>query len=84
MNSDNLTHASLLLEYNVPWNEPFTRVVKYLLSDKITVKTWPEQEDLAVLRAKGYILGIITHIRSDLSQDNVLYVRFYPIKLTNA
>ncbi|GAB1204173.1 hypothetical protein APSETT445_002822 [Aspergillus pseudonomiae] len=77
MCSDDPDTEALKPDYRLPWNKVFERVIKYIISPNISVKTWPDRE-AAVIRGKGYVLGIIKSVatpgsRYDRQEVKVLF-----------
>ena len=63
MSSDDASNANLLPNYSVPWEELFQRLIKFLVCEKISVETWPDKEEIAVIKSKGCILGKVSSVR---------------------
>lgn len=63
MSSDDASKANLLLNYSVPWEELFQRLIKFLVCEKISVETWADKEEIAVIKSKGCILGKVSSVR---------------------
>ncbi|OGM45516.1 hypothetical protein ABOM_006475 [Aspergillus bombycis] len=77
MCSDDPDTEALRPDYKLPWNKVFERVIKYIISPDISVKTWPDRE-AAIIRGKGYVLGIIKSVtmpgsRYDRQEVKVLF-----------
>jgi ankyrin repeat protein len=68
MSSDDLSKVKLLPDYRVPWEELLQRLTKYLLGEKISVKTWGGDREIAVIESKGCILGEVFLVQSDTVQ----------------
>jgi ankyrin repeat protein len=64
MSSDNLSKADLSPDYKVTWEKLLQRLVKYLISEEISVETLGNQET-AVIKSKGCVLGKVTSVESD-------------------
>ncbi|GAW19324.1 hypothetical protein ANO14919_088100 [Xylariales sp. No.14919] len=64
MSSDNHSRGVLSANYQLSWKELFSQLIKYILSQGVSVETWDEKE-IAVVRAKGYIIGHVESIESD-------------------
>lgn len=56
MCSDDLSAAGLEPDYSLPWRTLMQRVVKFLLSDYVSVDTWDEKE-AAIIKSKGFVIG---------------------------
>ncbi|KAF1813456.1 HET-domain-containing protein, partial [Eremomyces bilateralis CBS 781.70] len=61
MCSDDLSTAGLEPDYSLPWRVLMQRVVKFLLSDHVSVDTWNEKET-AVIKSKGCVLGKVATV----------------------
>lgn len=59
MSSDDLDNAGLSPNYQTPWHEVLSRLTRFILGEKISVKTW-DQEERAVIRGRGWILGKVS------------------------
>jgi hypothetical protein len=66
MSSDDLSKANLSPDYKVPWKDLFEILTRFLLCKEISVEASPDKE-IAVIKSKGYILGKVSSIQSDLS-----------------
>ena len=69
MSSDDLSKTSLLPNYEVPWEELFHHLIKFLLSDKISVETLGH-EQIVLIESKGRILGQISSVQSNIALGN--------------
>jgi hypothetical protein len=58
MCSDDLSEAGLSTDYRLPWNVLLQRLIKYLISDQISVETRMDRQ-IAVIHGKGRFLGEI-------------------------
>ncbi|KNG83267.1 hypothetical protein ANOM_008543 [Aspergillus nomiae NRRL 13137] len=77
MCSDDPDTEALIPDYQLPWNKVFERVIKYIISPEVSVKTWPDRE-AAIIRGKGYLLGVIKSVttpgsRYDRQEVKVLF-----------
>ncbi|KAL8367183.1 hypothetical protein RB599_010267 [Gaeumannomyces hyphopodioides] len=59
MSSDDLDAAGLSANYKTPWKDVFQQLIRFCLSDKVSVSTWDAVE-VAVVEARGYVLGEVT------------------------
>ncbi|RBA15408.1 hypothetical protein FPRO05_12482 [Fusarium proliferatum] len=64
MSSDDPSEAGLYVDYTIPWSQVFHRLVKYVLSQSVSVKTWSDRE-LAVIDGKGLVLGEVSSVQRD-------------------
>ncbi|CVK91838.1 related to HETEROKARYON incompatibility protein [Fusarium proliferatum] len=64
MSSDDPSEAGLYVDYTIPWSQVFHRLVKYVLSQSVSVKTWSYRE-LAVIDGKGLVLGEVSSVQRD-------------------
>ncbi|TRX92821.1 hypothetical protein FHL15_006227 [Xylaria flabelliformis] len=72
MSSDDPSEAGLLANYNTSWGEVFRKLVKFFLSDQMSVSTWDDKE-VAVIEGKGYVLGKVSSV--DNTRDHKQCVR---------
>nr|CDL70800.1 pseudo vic [Cryphonectria parasitica] len=63
MSSDDDIPADLLPDYNIQWKDLFHRLVKFLVGTQASVETWKDEE-IAVIRCKGSILGEVSRVES--------------------
>jgi hypothetical protein len=56
MASDDIADAGLSPDYNVPWEELQRRLFSFLLGAHVSIKTWPEEEQVEI-KGKGCVLG---------------------------
>jgi hypothetical protein len=68
MSSDDLSKVNLLPDYGVPWEELLQRLAKFLLPEKVSVKTWRNRE-IAAFKSKGCILGKVISVQSNMARD---------------
>ncbi|PMD15991.1 HET-domain-containing protein, partial [Hyaloscypha hepaticicola] len=68
MSSDDPGKASLRPNYQIPWEELFKDLVKFVLGNDISMETWGNEEK-ALINGKGCILGQVSSIRSDDRQN---------------
>ena len=71
MCSDDLGVNGLSPDYQVSWKELLQQLVKFLLGKQVSVETWNDRE-MAIIDARGYVLGQVSSIESD--QDGRLNV----------
>jgi hypothetical protein len=64
MSSDDPSTAGLLPDYEVPWEKLFKDLVKFLLYKQVYVTTWGDEER-AVIKSKGCVLGQVMLVESD-------------------
>lgn len=64
MSSDDLREAGLSPDYSVPWGVLLERLIKFLLGNELSAQTW-DDEEIAVIEAKGCVVGHVTSIESD-------------------
>ena len=61
---DNLSEASLLPNYGVPWKEVLQQLIKFLLCKQVSVETWDNRE-MAVIKSRGYVISQVSSVKSD-------------------
>ncbi|KAK3353751.1 heterokaryon incompatibility protein-domain-containing protein [Lasiosphaeria hispida] len=59
MSSDDPIAAGLSPDYEIPWERLLERLVRHLLGEQVSVKTWPEME-MAEIRGEGSVLGRVS------------------------
>jgi hypothetical protein len=64
MSSDDPEKAGLRPDYQVPWEELFKDLVKFVLGNNASVQTWGNEEK-ALIKSKGFVLGQVSRVRSD-------------------
>ncbi|OJI86495.1 hypothetical protein ASPTUDRAFT_39411 [Aspergillus tubingensis CBS 134.48] len=70
LSSDSHKAPGLLPNYQVSWEQLFQRLIRFLLNEQVSVKTWPGRE-IAGIQCSGRILGFIvtaddTHTKTNL------------------
>ncbi|KAI1737169.1 ankyrin repeat-containing domain protein [Xylaria scruposa] len=70
MSSDDPSKAGLLANYDTSWGEVFRKLIKFSLSDQMSVSTWDDKE-VAVIEGKGYVLGVVSSVESDNDRQRV-------------
>jgi ankyrin repeat protein len=73
MSSDDPYAAGLEVDYNSSWKDLFQKLINFCLSHQISVSTWDENE-VAVIEAKGNIIGHISLIEDDASRHDRRHV----------
>ncbi|KAI0486036.1 hypothetical protein F4859DRAFT_502444 [Xylaria cf. heliscus] len=73
MSSDDPSEAGLLANYNTSWGEVFRKLVKFSLSNQVSVSTRDDKE-VAVIEGKGYVLGEVSSVRRDNTPDDRQHV----------
>ena len=63
MSSGDLEKAGLRPNYQVPWEELFKDLIKFVLGNSISVQTWGDEEK-TLIQSKGCILGRVSSIKS--------------------
>ncbi|KAL8408889.1 hypothetical protein RB594_007354 [Gaeumannomyces avenae] len=64
MSLDDPSAAGLSANYETSWKDVFRKLIQFCLSDQVRVSTWDASE-VAVVDAKGYLLGRVTLIQED-------------------
>jgi hypothetical protein len=59
-------------DYKIPWETLLERLVRFLLGEQVSVKTWAERE-IAVIMSKGCVLGQVSS-EGDAVRDGRLQV----------
>ncbi|KAL8366272.1 hypothetical protein RB595_004849 [Gaeumannomyces hyphopodioides] len=63
--------AKIEANYNAPWKDLFRELINFSLSDQMSVSTW-EQKEVAVIKAKGYVLSEVSSAGNDANQGGQL------------
>jgi hypothetical protein len=66
MSSDDADKANLSPNYEIAWKDLFEGLARFLLCETISVEAWGDKE-IAVIKSKGCILGIVSSVRSDIA-----------------
>ncbi|KAF7874621.1 uncharacterized protein EAF02_008598 [Botrytis sinoallii] len=64
MSSDSPNLAGLSPDYKITWSALLKRLVQFVLSKKVFVKTW-ESKEMVLIESKGYVLGHVISIDVD-------------------
>jgi hypothetical protein len=69
MATDDVSHAGLSPNYDVPWDELLRRVVMFILGDNLQIRTWKDEEKVE-FTGNGWIVGRVleTARKTDGSQ----------------
>jgi hypothetical protein len=73
-----LDEAGLSPDYTLSWGEVMRRVVKYILGNQVKIDTW-DDEEMAVIRGKGYNIGRISSVENAIHSNAGQTVDFVPI-----
>jgi ankyrin repeat protein len=70
MGSDDLREANLSPDYKVPWKNLFETLTRFLLCKEIFVEASPDKdEEIAVIKYEGCILGNVSSVQSDTGRN---------------
>jgi hypothetical protein len=61
MASDDVHGAGLSPDYSVPWETLQRRLFHFLLNENISVKTWPDREEVEI-KGQGCVIGHVTKV----------------------
>jgi tetratricopeptide (TPR) repeat protein len=75
MSSDDISKASLLPNYDVPWKELLQRLVKFLLGEQVSVETWDNRE-MAVIKGKGGVIGRVSSVERNWDDRQNVHINF--------
>lgn len=67
--SDDHSAEGLSVNYDTSWGEVFRKLVKFSLSDQMSVDTWDDKE-VAVIKGKGYVLGRVPPAERGITPDD--------------
>ncbi|PKK47765.1 hypothetical protein CI102_7553 [Trichoderma harzianum] len=62
MSSNDPTNHGLLPNYNTPWDNLMAQLLKFILGERIFVKSWMQQQAVVVF-AKGCVIGIVSSVQ---------------------
>ncbi len=84
MSSDNPSPARLAPNYTISWPELFQELVRFLLSERVTVRASKDSQ-LAAIKGKGYFLGTVVSIepdkdRWDVQHGQIAFLSHLPTK----
>ncbi|KAH6983699.1 heterokaryon incompatibility protein-domain-containing protein, partial [Ilyonectria sp. MPI-CAGE-AT-0026] len=68
MSSDDPYAKGLSANYKTSWKDAFQKLVKFSLSDQMSVGTWDDNE-VAVIEGMGYVLGEVSSVERDMTRD---------------
>jgi hypothetical protein len=74
--SSDAKEANLLVDYRVPWEELFQRLVRFLLCEKISIETRCDEE-IAVIKSKGCVVGKVRSVRGDTAWNGGQDLKIY-------
>lgn len=66
MSSDDMSKSGLLPDYKIPRGQLFQRMVKFIISDKISVECRNDKE-IAVIKARANVLGYVSSVPPQVS-----------------
>jgi hypothetical protein len=69
MSSDDPNAAGLSANYKTSWKDVFQNLVKFSLSDQVSVSVM-DGEEVAVIEGKGYVLGEVSSVGRDGTWDD--------------
>lgn len=80
MKSDDGGAWDLSADYEIPWEDLFYRVVRYLVNSEASVATWSEEE-VAMINANGVAFGKVLSVSStgNWGDQQVLEIRLNPM-----
>ncbi|KAH7355909.1 heterokaryon incompatibility protein-domain-containing protein, partial [Pyrenochaeta sp. MPI-SDFR-AT-0127] len=70
MCSDDLSEGGLLPNYELPWEELFQRLVKFIIHQGVWVKTWGDGA-MALIKSKACILGKVSISMDSAREEGV-------------
>jgi hypothetical protein len=71
--SDDVRKAGIVPSYDIPWEHLMQNVCKYILGEKVVVRTWPGAA-LSILKSKVTIIGYIARVEPTTVTDEEQYV----------
>ena len=70
MSTDDPDVAGLKVDYGASWKDVFQKLVHFCLSDQMSLSTWDGDEELAVVEAKGCVLGEVSLAEEGATGDD--------------
>ncbi|KAB8215065.1 heterokaryon incompatibility protein-domain-containing protein [Aspergillus novoparasiticus] len=70
MSSDNHGPGAILPVYTVSWKDITYRLIGFYIGEQACVQTW-DDEDIAVIKGKGCVLGVVKKVKLKSSKDNM-------------
>ncbi|KJK62273.1 hypothetical protein P875_00095557 [Aspergillus parasiticus SU-1] len=70
MSSDNHGPGAILPVYTVSWKDITRRLIRFYIGEQACVQTW-DDEDIAVIKGKGCVLGVVEKVTLNSSKDNM-------------
>ncbi|RMZ47749.1 hypothetical protein AFCA_000509 [Aspergillus flavus] len=70
MSSDNHGPGAILPVYTVSWKDITCRLIRFYVGEQACVQTW-DDEDIAVIKGKGCVLGVVKRVKLNSSKDNM-------------
>ncbi|KAF9775393.1 hypothetical protein IL306_006504 [Fusarium sp. DS 682] len=61
--------AGLSVNYDMPWEQLFQKLVNFFVSEYVSVDTWADKE-IAVIKGKGCILGEVSSVERDTASGD--------------
>jgi ankyrin repeat protein len=71
MCSDNPETVELSANYGASWEDIFHKIIRFSLSERISVGLWGDKQTVAVIRGKGRILGKVSWVQRSDSRGDV-------------
>ncbi|RYP16795.1 hypothetical protein DL765_004908 [Monosporascus sp. GIB2] len=73
MSSDDPSGAKLSVNYKISWGQLFQQLIHFILSKRVSVDTW-DDEEIAIIKGKGCILGEVTSVEKDTAWEDRQHV----------
>ncbi|KAE8317945.1 heterokaryon incompatibility protein-domain-containing protein [Aspergillus transmontanensis] len=70
MSSDNHGPGAILPVYTLSWKDITCRLIRFYIGEQACVQTW-DDEDIAVIKGKGCVLGVVKKVKLNSSKDNM-------------
>jgi hypothetical protein len=75
MATDDISNAGLSPDYNVPWDELLRRVVMFILTDNLYIRTWKDKEKVE-FTGNGWIIGRVSNSTRNKDGSQSITVQF--------
>jgi len=73
MSNDNPYKAGLGPDYKAAWRDVFQKLIRFCLSDRMSVSTW-DRVEAAVIEVRGCVLGEVSSVGEDTALHDRQYV----------
>ncbi|KAK3356376.1 hypothetical protein B0T25DRAFT_449970, partial [Lasiosphaeria hispida] len=65
----------LSTNYKTTWKVVFEKLIKFSLSDQVSIGVWGNKQGVAIIQGKGHVLGMVSSIQVDDTQGDIQHIR---------